>query len=133
MSLTLQFVPHSEIEHLSPLSKIHKLLKMARDNSIVVLEGRLKKEEEAELIRVTMEEIDDKFKGIELGIIYPKKDGSNFIDKFKTNLANMLVGDRMGLTIIGPATIVKEIKQDPSKIQLLTQEVSTKKRRGKKK
>ena len=133
MSLTLQFVPHSEIENLSPLSKIHKLLKMAKDNNIVVLEGRLKKEEEAELIRVTMEEIDDDFKGIELGIIYPKTSNSTFLDKFKTNLANILVGDRMGLTIIGPASIVKEIKQDPSKIQLLTEEVSSKKRKPRKK
>jgi hypothetical protein len=132
MGLTLQFVPHSEIQHLSPLSRIHKLLKMAKQDNIVVLEGRLKKEEEAELIRVTMEEIDDNFKGIEMGVIYPKASEGNFMDKVKTNLANFLVGDRMGLTIIGPATIVKEIKQDPSKIQLLTEEVSSKKR-GKKK
>jgi hypothetical protein len=132
MGLTLQFVPHSEIQHLSPLSRIHKLLKMARENNIVVLEGRLKKEEEAELIRVTMEEIDDNFKGIEMGIIYPKTGGNNIMDKLKSNLANILVGDRMGLTIIGPATIVKEIKQDPSKIQLLTQD-NTSKKRGKKK
>jgi len=31
----------------------------------------------------------------------------------------MLVGERDALTIIGPATIVKEIKRDPSKMQLL--------------
>jgi hypothetical protein len=129
MGLTLQFVPYSEIHHLSPLSRIHKLLKMARANNIVVLEGRLKKEEEAELIRVTMEEIDDNFKGIEMAVIYPQNIEGTFLDKVKSNLANLLIGDRMGLTVIGPATIVKEIKQDPSKIQLLTEEVSSKKRK----
>lgn len=120
MSLTLQFVPHSEIEGLSPLSKIHKLLKMARDNNIVVLEGRMKKEEETELIRVTMEEIDDEFKGIEMSVVYPNSKDSGLFDKLRNQIASVLLGNRMGLTIIGPATVVKEIKQDPSKIQLFT-------------
>lgn len=133
MGLTIQFVPHSEIENLSSLNKINKLLKMAKENNIVVLEGRLKKDEETELIRVTMEEIDDDFKGIELSVIYPKSSEHGLVDKVKTNLANFLLRERMGLTIIGPATIVKEIKQDPSKIQLLTQELSTKKRKKGKK
>ncbi|MGM5484563.1 MAG: OapB/ArvB family protein [Nanobdellota archaeon] len=126
MGLTLQFVPHSEIQNLSPVTKINKLLKMAKDNNIVVLEGRLKKEEETELIRVTMEEIDDEFKGVEMSVIYPQSQDKGLFDKIKANLANMLLGDRMGLTIIGPATIVKEIKKDPSKIQLLTKELRKK-------
>jgi len=33
----------------------------------------------------------------------------------------LLLGNRSGLTIIGPANVVKEIKQDPDKIQLFTQ------------
>jgi len=39
----------------------------------------------------------------------------------RKNLVEFLLGDRQGLTIVGPATIVKEIKQDPDKIQLFTQ------------
>lgn len=131
MGLTLQFVPYMEIENLSPLTKIHKLLKLAKENKIVVLEGRLKKDEEAELIRVTMEEIDDDFKGIEMSVIYPQSSDARFIDKMKTSLANMLLGERIGLTVIGPASIVKEIKQDPSKIQLLTEDAIKKKRKKK--
>ncbi|PIN86689.1 hypothetical protein COV19_03810 [Candidatus Woesearchaeota archaeon CG10_big_fil_rev_8_21_14_0_10_44_13] len=119
MALTLQFVPYNEIEDLSSLGRIKKLLKMAKENKIVLLEGRLKKEEEAELIKTTMEEIDDEFKGIELGVIYPGKGDGDLMKKLKANLANVLLGDRVGLTIIGPASIVKEIKKDPDKIQLL--------------
>lgn len=118
MALTLQFIPYSEIEDLSSLGRIKKLLKVAKENKIVLLEGRLKKEEEAELIKTTMEEIDSEFKGIELGVIYPGKGAGDFLKKMKANLANMLLGDRIGITIIGPATIVKEIKKDPDKIQL---------------
>ena len=31
----------------------------------------------------------------------------------------MLLGDKFGLSIIGPASLVKEIKKDPSKIELM--------------
>ena len=41
--------------------------------------------------------------------------------KLKARMVNFLLGNRSGLTIIGPANVVKEIKQDPDKIQLLTQ------------
>ena len=121
MDLVLQFMPYSEIESLGSEERVSKLLKLAKQNKIIVLEGRLKKEEEAELIRRTMEQIDDKFKGIELGTIEPvDKESEAVIAKFKKNVINMLLGERRGITIIGPASIVKEIKQDPEKIQLLT-------------
>ena len=53
MSLTLTFIPYSEIENLSSLGRIRKILNAAKADSIVLLEGRLKKEEEAELIKTT--------------------------------------------------------------------------------
>jgi hypothetical protein len=31
----------------------------------------------------------------------------------------MLVGDRESITLIGPATMIKEMKKDPSKIELM--------------
>jgi hypothetical protein len=132
MSLTLQFVPYTEIEDLSSIGRINKLLKMAKENKIVLLEGRLKKEEEAELIKTTMEEINDDFKGIELGVIYPGKEQGDMFKKLKSGFVGMLLGDRVGLTIIGPASIVKEIKKDPNKIELLTTnptKISKKKKR----
>jgi hypothetical protein len=134
--LTLQFVPYAEIEGLSLAQKIKKLIDVVREDKIVVLEGRLKKQEEADLIKMTMEAIDEKFKGVEISVIYPESKSSDLMKKMKSGLASLLIGDRRGLTIIGPATIVKDIKKDPDKIQLLTEEsakrVSRKKRkRGK--
>ena len=38
--VTLQFVPYTEIEELSSLGRIKKLLRMAKDDKIVVLQGR---------------------------------------------------------------------------------------------
>ena len=67
--VTLSFMPYSEIEGLSSIGRIRKLLNVAKENKIVLLQGRLKKEEEAELIKATMEEINKDFKGIELAVV----------------------------------------------------------------
>ena len=122
MGVTLQFMPYAEISKLSSLGRIKKLLDGVKQDKIVLLEGRLTKEEEAELIKTTMEEIGGKFKGIELHVLYPDERDMNPINMFKRQLTNALLGNRQGITIIGPASIVKEIRKDPNKIQLLTRD-----------
>jgi hypothetical protein len=119
--LTLQYVPYHEIEHLNSQNRVKKILKIVKEDKIVLLEGRLKKHEEAELIKSTMELINDSFKGIELGVLHPEKNDLSFFIKLKHNIIDFLMGDRQGLTIIGPATVIKEIKQDPDKIQLFAE------------
>lgn len=119
MALTLQFIPHAEIEDMGSARRVKKLIDVVKENKIVLLEGRLKKEEEKDLIQITMEEIDNKFKGIELAVINPENKEDNVFTKMKLGIVNALMRDRAGLTIIGPATIVKEIKQNPDKIELL--------------
>ena len=125
--LTLHFVPYYEMENLDLNNKINKLLDIVKTNKIVLVEGKLRPEEEAFLIQKTMQSIDKKFKGVEIcGVDYKKKN-EQFLDVLKTSLARMLLGNRNGFTIIGPATIVREIRRDPNKIELLTS--SIKKRR----
>ena len=116
--VTLHFVPHHEIASLTSVGRIRKLLSIAKENKIVLLEGRLAKEEEAELIKATMEEINKDFKGIELAVIEPDMRNESVFVKLRYNLAKRLVGDSGALTIIGPASIIKEIKKDPKKIEL---------------
>ena len=131
--LTLQYIPHREIEGLNSEKRIAKLLKAVKENKIILLEGRLRSNEEADLIRKTMEEIDEDFKGIELSVLYPEAKNEAIFKKFRNMFINMLLGDRNGLTIVGPANIIKEIKQDPDKIQLLTEEAISNKPKKKKK
>ena len=71
--VTFQFIPYHDIEILSSAKRVNKLLNIVKEEKIVLMEGRLKKEEEADLIEITMEEISPKFKGIELSVIYPDK------------------------------------------------------------
>jgi hypothetical protein len=86
------------------------------------MEGRLKKEEEADLIEITMGEITQKFKGIELSVIYPDRSKQDLFQKVKGTMTSVLLGNREGMTIIGPASIVKKIEKNPNKIELFTRE-----------
>ncbi len=129
MGLVLQFVPYSEIEDLGPARRVNKLLDIAKQNKIVLLEGTLKKEEEKDLIEITMEEVNNKFKGIELAVINPQKKDLGFFKSIKRGMINALLGDRQGFTILGPATIIKQIKKDPDKIELFTKDIKKKKKK----
>ncbi|MBU2634439.1 MAG: DUF2073 domain-containing protein [Nanoarchaeota archaeon] len=127
--LTLQFIPHFEISNLKSDAKIKKLLKIVKEDKILLVEGRLSAEEEAKLIQKTMEQITTNFKGIEICSVDPKKQDVMLLEKLKAGLAKILLGDKSGLTIIGPASIVKEIKKDPNKIELLTKEYRKKRKK----
>jgi len=128
--LKLQFIPYSEIETLSSDARISKILSISKENKVIVLEGRLKPEEETLLIQKTMESISKNFRGIELCTIYPNKKKRQDVKKAVKNvMAKFLLGDREGLTVIGPANIIKDIKRNPNNIELLTQNLSSKRRK----
>jgi len=118
--LTLQFVPYSDVEDLNSDERIDKLLGIVKGESIVLMQGRLKPDEEAMLIQKTMEMISKKFKGVEICTIYPEDKNLQIFKKFSRGMLKFFMGHREGITVIGPATVVKEIKRDPNKIQLLT-------------
>jgi hypothetical protein len=127
--VTIQIVPYSQIEKLSALGRIRTLLNLAKEGKIVLLQGRLKKEEETELIKATMEEINKEFRGIELAVVNPADSKEEGFAKLKDNFINAVLGERGGITIVGPASVIKEIKKDPNKIQLMLAKEPKKKRR----
>jgi hypothetical protein len=131
--VTFQFIPYHDIEKLGSAMRVNKLLKIVKDDRIVLMEGRLKKEEEADLIQITMQEISPKFKGIELSVVYPDRKKQTSIQKMKGTFASVLLGDRQGMTIIGPASVVKKIQKNPDKIELFTNESKSTRYRSKKK
>lgn len=116
--ITLQFLPYSEIESLNSQQRIDKLLELVKSDKVVLLQGRLKPEEEANLIQQTMELIAENFKGIELCTIYPEERNLQFMKKLRRGMTKILLGQREGITILGPASVVKDIKKDPNKIEL---------------
>jgi hypothetical protein len=119
--LSLQILPFSEVQELSISERVKKILNLVLGNKVVILHGRLRAEEEARLIEDTMALVDHvkNFKGIELAVIEPDLRKEGIFVKFRHGLAKKLVGDSSAITVIGPASIIKDIKRDPKKLELL--------------
>lgn len=119
--VNLHIIPFSEIRDLSISDRIKKILKLVLDNRVLIIQGRLRPEEEIRLIEDTMAMVDHvrTFKGIELSVIEPDMGDQSFFMKVRKGIAKTLVGHHNALTIIGPASIVKEIKKDPKKLEVL--------------
>ncbi len=118
---SIQFLPYSEIRNLNSDERVRKILGLILGNNILILQGRLTANEEARLIGDTMAMIGHikDFKGIELAVISGNGRDS-LLGKVTKGIANVLAGgDFSAITIIGPASIVKEMKRNPKKIELM--------------
>jgi len=118
--ITLSFIPYADLARLESVDRIKKILDIVLKNRIVILQGRLDPTEETSLIQSTMALVGKikRFRGVELAVIQPNNQ-AGLLDRLKLGVARALVGQRDVLTIIGPAALVKEIKKDPSKIDLM--------------
>ncbi len=86
----------------------------------MVLQGRLRSDEESRLIEDTMIMIGNikGFKGVELSVV-EDNDEKSFFQKIRYGLASAIAGQQNSITIIGPASIVKEMKKDPKKLEVM--------------
>jgi len=118
---SIQFLPYSELSGMDSTQRIKKILNIVLGNVILIIQGKIESHEESRLIEDTMAMIGHVkgFKGIELAVISGDNDEGFFV-RIRRSLINAMGGGNLGaLTIIGPATIVKEIKKNPKKIELL--------------
>lgn len=120
--LTIHFMPYSEIAREDTIGRIKKIMGVVLQNKIIILQGRLAPEEEARLIENSMTLIGniEGFQGIEIAALSGESEKSVF-NKVRHNLARILVGEQDAITIIGPASVVKDITRDPKKIELMLQ------------
>ncbi|MBU3913003.1 MAG: DUF2073 domain-containing protein [Nanoarchaeota archaeon] len=118
--LILSFIPYAEIQKMESSQRVKKILDIILTGKIVILQGKLEAIEESGLIQATMALVGriKGFRGVELAVINPESEQALF-EKIKMGIAKVLAGNRYALTIIGPASIVKEIKRDPKKIELM--------------
>ena len=95
-------------------------MKIILENKVVVLQGRLKTDEESRLIEDTMIMIGNikGFKGVELAVVEDNEEKS-FFQKMRYGIANAIASQQNAITIIGPASIVKEMKKDPKKLEVM--------------
>ena len=69
---SLQIIPFNEVRNLNISERVKKILNLVLGNKLVILQGRLRPEEEIRLIEDTMAMVDHikSFKGIELAVIF---------------------------------------------------------------
>ncbi|MFA5797663.1 MAG: DUF2073 domain-containing protein [Candidatus Woesearchaeota archaeon] len=117
--------------------RIDFLMSLIRDNRILLIEGRLKPEEEGLLIQESMRHIDatgKHFSGIEITVLHESyRQTYSKIQQCKKKIAAWLLENKKesmiphGITIIGPALIIKEMKQSPEILEMHLQKIFLKK------
>ncbi len=119
--LVIHFMPFSEIASEDTTNRIRKIMGFILDGKLIILQGRLRPEEETKLIENTMTLVGNLkgFQGIELAVVSSDSEHRTVFEKVRHNIARILVGEQDALTIIGPAALVKEIKRNPKKIELM--------------
>ena len=86
--LTIHFMPYSEIAHEDAIGRIKKIMGLVLDQKIIILQGRLRPDEETRLIENSMTLIGNikGFQGIETATISGGEDVTAF-DKVRKNIA----------------------------------------------
>jgi len=102
--------------------RVELILKRIKEKKIIILNSRFNPQEEATLIQRTMENVNKSFPGIEICSLSASEMNKEekLLTKVKNSIINLLSGGKRGITIIGPAKIIKQIKREPDRISLLT-------------
>jgi hypothetical protein len=121
--LTIHFMPYSEIANEDTLGRVKKVMDIVLKSKIVILQGKLKSEEEAKLIENSMLMIGNipGFAGVEIASLSGESENRTLFEGIRRNIARILVGEQDSITVIGPASVVGEMKKDPKKIELMLQ------------
>jgi hypothetical protein len=92
------------------MEKISMIVRKVKEGDLVVIEGGLTPEEEAELIETTMREIDvENFVGIDIHTL--EKDEKSFFGLSKRRT--------IGITIIGPANVMQAVKKKSNFLSMI--------------
>ncbi len=114
----VQVLSFDLIKNLTSTEKIEKILNIVKLGDLVMIEGRLSSEIESELITKALESVSGKFTGVEVAFLNSRTE-DNLIEKLKSSVIKLIAKDRIGISVIGPSKIVKEIKMDPQKLEIL--------------
>ncbi len=112
MSVQIELIASKSLAGKSSAEKVSLVLGAVKKDKIVVLETPLSRQEEKMLIEKTMQQVSDKFAGIEISTF------GEAADDLKAALIRLLGGKTYGFTVIGPSHLVKQIKRDPDKLNL---------------
>ena len=100
---SVNFISQAKLEGLNSEEKLNFILGEVKKGQILVLEKGLTAEEQAKLIEMTMEKINEKFAGIEM---------ESYVNEKPSFLEKIFGRKKVRLTIIGPADKIKTIYKD---------------------
>jgi len=110
--IQIEFLSSQALSGKQPKQKLSSILDLVKKGKIVVLEEPLSATEEAELISSTMSSIGSKFSGIEISRLGESAEG------IRAAAIQLLGGKTAGLTIVGPSSLVRQIKRNPGKLSV---------------
>ncbi len=112
--LRIRYISNSRLRNLNTKSRTDTIINHIKNNDIIIIDGRLKSREEAELIRQTMSDLNREFEifhGIEMASLYDNT-------PHKKSVMDIFKNESNGITIIGPASIISEMKQHPDHVEI---------------
>ena len=122
MRLSLDFMPIDKIKNAPMDKRIELIISKVKEDKIIVFNTLFKPEEEAVLIKKTMENVNKRFPGIEICSLSNNDliKNASLLTKLRSFMVKLLTGSNQGITVIGPAKIIKKLKREPDSISLLT-------------
>lgn len=135
MKLKMDFISAETLNKKSPKSRINFILKRIEKGSIVVTDASLEPKEEMDLIKETMRRVDAGFPGIEvcslkrqtkgykriIEIMLEQKNRVQKLLSFLRVISPPKSNLRTGLTFIGPAKFIKDIKRKPDSFSVMAE------------
>ncbi len=111
--LRIKFVPYESMK-----SDYSSVMKGLKENAIILVDAKLSPEEETDLIKETMKQISSTFKGIEMSSLDISETAQKGLGRIRNIFVEAVLGKKRGITIIGPAKIVRKIKKNPEDLLL---------------
>lgn len=131
MKLKIDFVSSVTLDSKTDQKRINFILNKVKDGSILVVNGVLTPDEEMGLIKETMRRVDDGFPGIEVCSLKKQLKGwGQFVETLSNGRKRFwsgITGEpsktklKTGITLIGPAKIIKNIKKNPNSFSVLAE------------
>lgn len=112
--LRIRFVPYEKIKS----DNYKAVMRGLKENAIVLVDAKLTPEEESELIKETMKSISGSFTGIEMSSLDITEKAQTNLSRIRGMFIEAVLGKKRGITIVGPAKIVRKIKKNPEDLLL---------------
>ena len=122
-TLKMDFVSSTVLDEKPEKKRIRFILNKVKDGSILVTDAVFNPQEEMNLIKETMRRVDSGFPGIEVCSLKKEVKGLQFMAERLSDqkeriqkFFRMAPKSRLktGITLIGPAKIIKKIKKNPN-------------------